>query len=349
MRSFRPIVLALVTLAFWAGGTLAPAAELGPAPRDAKGRFLNGDGPLERSPLSVRLGFGFRFLAGRFRNRGQSPARVANDGAFLRENARHSVPTATWVGHATLLIQVEHLTILTDPIWSKRASPVSWAGPRRQVAPGLAFEDLPPIDLVLLSHNHYDHMDLPTLRRLAERSAETRFLVGMGNGRLLQKNGIENVIELDWGEKVSIGDATVHCLPAQHWSNRGLGDRREALWASWAVVGAQRRFYFGGDTGYFSGFERIGEALGPFDLAALPIGAYEPSPMMQPVHLNPEEAVQAGRDLRAERMVGIHFGTFVLAGEPFDEPPRRFREAAAAAAYSPDAAWILKIGETREF
>jgi N-acyl-phosphatidylethanolamine-hydrolysing phospholipase D len=141
----------------------------------------------------------------------------------------------------------------------------------------------------------------------------------------------------------------VHCLPAQHWSNRGLGDSREALWASWAVIGSQRRFYFGGDTGFFSGFARIGEALGPFDLAALPIGAYEPAPMMRPVHLNPEEAVDAARDLRAERVVGIHYGTFELAAEPFDEPPRRFREAASAAAYSPDEAWILNIGETRGF
>ena len=160
---------------------------------------------------------------------------------------------------------------------------------------------------------------------------------------------VENVEELDWGESRHEGNLEIHCLPSQHWSRRGVGDERRALWASWAVTGPERRFYFGGDTGYFEGFERIGAALGPFHLAALPIGAYLPATMMEPWHLTPEEAIRAGSDVRAQRLLAIHFGTFDLSDEPLDEPPRRFREAGAAAGYSEDEAWIFQIGETRRF
>ena len=344
------LLLALCCALFFRGGaSLAWAEEFASASRDSDGRYINAGGPLDRGPISVRIRFGLSFLAGQYRERGPSPDVIANDGGFLRENARHSIPTATWIGHATLLVQMDHLTFLTDPIWSERASPVSWAGPRRHVRPGVALEDLPPIDFVLLSHNHYDHLDLPTLRRLAERSGETQFIVPVGNGALLREAGVAHVSELDWGESVSVKGTAIHCLPAQHWSGRGLSDQREALWASWAVIGSERRFYFGGDTGYFAGFEKIGRTLGPFDLAALPIGAYEPVPMMQPVHLNPEEAIDAARDLRAQRVVGVHFGTFELAAEPFDEPPQRFHKAAEAVGYPAEDAWVLKIGETRRF
>jgi len=141
----------------------------------------------------------------------------------------------------------------------------------------------------------------------------------------------------------------VHCLPAQHWSARGLGDERERLWASWAVVGPERRFYFAGDTGYFDGFARIAEILGPFDLAAVPIGAYAPRAMMREAHMNPEEAARAARDLRARRAMGMHFGTFDLSDEPLDEPPRRFRAATRAEGFDADATWVLEVGETRRF
>ena len=349
MRIRRALAAALVALPLCGAGPPAPPEEFGPAPRDADGRFLNLDGPIDRGPRSVQIRFGLRFLTGIFRQRGPSPEVVPNDGAWLRANASGSVPAATWIGHATLLVQMGGLTFLTDPTWSERASPLAWAGPRRHVPPGVAFEDLPPIDFVLLSHNHYDHLDLPTLRRLARRSADTLFVVPEGNAALLRKNGVENVVELDWGESLGVGRVELHCLPARHWSSRGLADAREALWASWAVTGPDRRFYFGGDSGYFEGFARIGRALGPFDLAALPIGAYEPAAMMRPVHLDPEEAVAAARDLRAERAVGIHFGTFEMTTEPFDEPPKRFRAAADAAGLGPDRAWVLKIGETRRF
>ena len=164
---------------------------------------------------------------------------------------------------------------------------------------------------------------------------------------MLRKHGITRVEELDWRESKEFLGVMVYCLPAQHWSKRSLADDNRALWASWAVIGSDKRFYFAGDTGYFSGFKRIGRQLGPFDLAAVPIGAYEPRQMMRDSHMNPEEAVSAARDLKADKALGMHFGTFDLSDEPLVEPPQRFAVAAAKAGVS--GAWILNVGETRHF
>ena len=354
MRSVSPAApLALALLVLGAGLAATAPAEpptgaLGPAPRE-DGRFANAVGNIRHGTFGVRFPFFLRRIAGSFSGRPGAPEVVANDGAFLRENAQHSVPTVTWIGHATLLVQMDHVTFLTDPIWSKTASPVSFAGPRRYVPPGVALDDLPPIDFVVISHNHYDHLDLSTLEALAERDPATRFFVPLENGELLRENGIENVEELDWGDTATHEGVVVHCLPAQHWSKRGIGDDLKALWSSWAVTGPARRFYFAGDTGYFDGFARIGEALGGFDLAAVPIGAYEPVKMMKESHLDPEEAIQAAVDLRARRAVAMHFGTFDLSDEPLDEPPRRFVNAATNGPLGADQAWVMRIGETREF
>lgn len=329
----------------------AAAAEttLGPAPVDEDGRFVNEGGPIERPGPSVTVPFFLRRIRHSFGARPEGAERVENDGSFLRENARHSRPTVTWVGHATLLVQMSHVTFLTDPIWSETATPFSLLGPRRLVDPGIRLEDLPAIDFVLVSHNHYDHLDEFSLIELAARRSETRFLVPKGNAATLRELGLRNVHEFDWGESTQVGEVTVYCLPSRHWSRRGLLDGRKALWASWAVISSERRFYFGGDTGFFDGFKRIGKVLGPFDLVALPIGAYEPKAMMSRVHLNPEQAVQAALDLRARRTLAIHFGTFDLTEEPIDEPPQRFSAAAKAAGFTADEAWILRIGESRPF
>lgn len=319
------------------------------APRAADGRFTNLAGDIGHGSLTVRLPFMLRRFGTYFRDGRDGPNRVANDGVVLRENAGHGIPTVTWIGHASLLVQMEQVSFLTDPIWSNRPSPLPLIGPSRFVAPGLAMDDLPPIDFVIISHNHYDHLDLPTLRSLAERNPATVFYVPLGNGALLQQQGIANVEELDWGQTRVYKGVTIHCLPSQHWSKRSLTDDRKALWSSWAVTGAEQRFYFAGDTGYFDGFKMIGEALGPFDLVAVPIGAYEPRAMMRDSHMNPEEALRAAIDLRAERAVGIHFGTFDLSDEPLAEPPQRFNEAAQHSELGSDAAWVLDIGETRAF
>jgi N-acyl-phosphatidylethanolamine-hydrolysing phospholipase D len=343
------VSLAIGSLALFIAPAGSAQTALGPAPRSEDGRFENSAGPLGHGSFGVRLPFFLRRIAGAFSGRPGAPFRLENDGAFLRENARHSTPVVTWVGHATLLVQMDHVSFLTDPTWSDTASPVSFAGPRRFVDPGLAIEDLPPIDFVLVSHNHYDHLDLASLVALAERDSETRFFVPLGNDELLRDEGIARVEALDWGESREYEGVTIHCLPAQHWSQRGVSDRRKALWSSWAVTGPERRFYFAGDTGYFDGFSRIAEVLGPFDLAAVPIGAYRPVEMMKYAHLNPEEAVRAALDLRARRAIAVHFGTFDLSDEPLDEPPRRFREAAAKTELGEHGAWVLRIGEMREF
>lgn len=349
-RGRRAGVAAGTLLGIALGAPAGAETALGPAPRDGRGRFQNEAGALARPGPDVMVPFFLRrFGASIFGRGGAPPQRLDNDGAFLRENALHSVPTVTWIGHSTLLVQLDHVTFLTDPIWSEWASPAPGIGPRRLVDPGVALDALPKIDFVVISHNHYDHLDVPTLRSLARRSPETRFLVPLGNAELLRDAGISRVEEFDWGQTAQHGGVTIHCLPSQHWSRRGLLDERRALWAAWAVTGPGRKFYFAGDSGYTDGFERAGRAIGPFDLAAVPIGAYRPEALMRPAHLDPEEAVRAGRDLRARQLVAIHFGTFDLADEPIDEPPVRFREAARSAGISDDDAWVLAVGETRGF
>ena len=252
---------------------------------------------------------------------------VANDAAALRANGHH--PTATWLGHASFLIQLDGVNILTDPNWSERASPVSFAGPRRLVPPGIRFEDLPPIHAVIISHDHYDHLDEATVLRLA-REHRPRFFVPLGLAAWLADRGVENVVERDWWERAELRGVTFVCTPAQHSSGRGLHDQNERLWASWAVLGAARRLYFAGDTGYYPGLKEIAR-LGPFDLALLPIGGYSRLDGGHPNHLNPEEAVRLFEDLGARLMVPMHWGTFDLNREPADEPPARLRAAALAA------------------
>ncbi len=275
---------------------------------------------------------------------------VGRDGAprlvpYDAEAILHN-PSLTWIGHATFLVRMDGATFLTDPMFSKRASPVGFAGPKRLNPPGVPLDALPPVDFATLSHDHYDHTDLDSIRELARRG--TRFVVGLGMGDLVRDAGGQ-AIELDWWQSTTIGAVRIHCVPAQHFSGRGLGGGDRRLWAGWVVEGPTRRFYHAGDTGYFGGFREIGARLGPIDLVAVPIGAYDPAPIMRFVHLDPEEAVRAAADAGARRMVGMHWGGFDLTDEPLDEPPRRFHAAAAAAGYEPDRAWTLAVGETRRW
>jgi N-acyl-phosphatidylethanolamine-hydrolysing phospholipase D len=332
-------------------GDAAPAAAqlpeaLGPAPRDASGRFQNFDGPRKPVRAAVTLPFFGRRMMGFLRKADGVPEAVTDP---LAELGRHSEATVTWLGHATVLLRHDGVRYLTDPAWAERAGPLGIVGARRLVPPAFPLAALPPLDFVVISHNHYDHLDLAALEELHRLQPELRFFVPLGNAALLRGAGIGSVHELDWGETARVRDVTVHCLPSQHWSARGPFDENEALWSSWAVVGAARRVYFSGDTGAFPGFAAIGRRLGPFHLAALPIGAYEPAEMMQPVHLNPEETVEAALALRAERTLGVHWGTYDLTDEPLGEPPVRFRAALAAAGLEAERGWVFRIGETREF
>jgi N-acyl-phosphatidylethanolamine-hydrolysing phospholipase D len=270
--------------------------------------------------------------------------RAANDGAALRGASRD--PTVTWVGHATLLLQLDGVNVLTDPQWSDRASPFSFAGPRRVTPPGLAFEDLPPIHLVLISHDHYDHLDAATVRRLAA-THRPRFVVPLGLKAWFAGLGITDVEEMDWWQTRVERGLTLTCLPAQHFSGRTLWDRNRRLWSGWAVAGRARRFFFAGDTAYYDVFKEIGARLGPFDLVAVPIGAYRPAAIMRPGHTTPEEALQVFEDVRGRALVPIHWGTFDIAEEPPDEPPQRLLAEASRRGLGPHRVWVLQHGETR--
>ena len=268
------------------------------------------------------------------------PDKIENE-QFTPAQARSKSLKVYVINHATVLIQIDNLNILTDPHFTKRASPVSWAGPKRVIKPGIALKDLPPIDVVLVSHNHYDHLDLGSLQQLAQLH-NPLFYVGLGTKHFLIANGVvgksassththstksesdnsaPNIIELDWWQEVSLSDIKFTFVPAQHWSARGLSDRREMLWGGFYIRGSQT-IYFAGDTGYGSFFNLIREKMGSPNLAILPIGAYEPRWFMKNAHVNPEEAVKGFIDLKAKKAMAIHFGTFKLTDEGIDDPTK---------------------------
>ncbi len=228
----------------------------------------------------------------------------------------------TLVNHSTVLLQQRGSNILTDPIWSERASPLSWIGPRRKRRPGISWEHLPRIDTVLISHNHYDHLDLPTLRRLAARGNST-FIVPVGVARLLRSENIGPAHELDWGDTFQLPGCTIHCVPALHFSARGIYDRNLTLWCGYVIESQERRIYFAGDTAFGDHFAQIRERFGSPRLALLPIGAYDPRWFMSPVHMGPDEAVRAHEILGAETSIAIHHGTFQLTDESIDTPKKQ--------------------------
>ncbi len=287
-----------------------------------------------------------RVWATTFHPRSADLPRVDNDGKALWEN--RAAATVTWVGHSTLLIQLDGVNLLTDPQWSDRASPFSFAGPRRVTPPGLRFEDLPPIYLVLISHDHYDHLDVATVKRLAA-AHRPLFLVPLGLKAWFADQGIAAVEELDWWESRPFNGLTLTCLPAQHFSGRALWDRNRRLWSGWAAAGREKRLFFAGDTGYYDGLKEIGRRLGPFDLAAVPIGAYVPAAIMKSGHTTPGEALQLFEDVRGRRFLGIHWGTFDLAEEPIEEPARRLEAEARHRGLDPERLFLLKHGETRRW
>ena len=255
-----------------------------------------------------------------------------------------SAAVITFIGHATFLIQTAAGNILTDPIYSERASPLPWLGPRRVRRPGVRFDDLPVISTILLSHNHYDHCDLPTLRRLRRRF-DPIVVTPVGNGRLVRSAGIRRVEELDWWQETTTAGG-ITLTPARHFSARTPFDRNRALWGGFAFRAAGLRIYFAGDTAYGPLFEEIRQRLGPIDLALLPIGAYEPRWFMQAIHMNPEEAVQAHLDLQAAQSLAMHFGTFQLTTEGIDEPAWRLGEAFAIRQVPASRFRMLDFGES---
>ena len=251
-------------------------------------------------------------------------------------------PQLTWIGHASFLLTMGGKRILVDPVFSKRLGPVS-----RLTAPGIALDALPPIDVVLVTHNHRDHLDPWSLERLARGPGAPRFVVPLGNGDLIKSLGALEVTELDWWQSTDLGSLEVTLVPARHWSMRYPWDRNDMLWGGFVIRSNEGVAYHSGDTAFFDGFAEIGKRLGKIDWAMLPIGAYEPRWFMEPQHMGPEEAVEAARRLDARHLVAMHWGTFKLTDEPIGEPPARARAAFEQAADADRALWILDVGETR--
>ena len=249
----------------------------------------------------------------------------------------------TFVGHATFLIRIAGgPTLLTDPIWSERCSPLSFLGPKRVRPPGLALDALPPLDAVLLSHNHYDHMDIPTLRRLRA----PRILTGLGNAAILARHGIAGAEDLDWWDEREVGGVAVTYLPMRHFSARGIRDRGRALWGGFALRTPHGSLVFCGDTAHGPHLAEIGARLGPFAVGLVPIGAYDPRWFMRVVHMDPAEAVRARAELGVDTAVAMHFGTFKLTQEGVDAPPTALRAERAAAGLPDDAFRVPAFGET---
>lgn len=331
MNRRRFLALLAAATALTGGGLAAKRANAanryyqGPASDHFDGRaFFNPDGtPPRRFTDLLRWQFGGGKKS--WPREWKSPfpvvrpeARIEGDGLRL-----------TLIGHATLLIQTAGLNILTDPVWSDRVSPVSFAGPKRVNPPGVAFEDLPPIDIVLLSHNHYDHLDIATLKRL-KAAHDPLVVTPLGNDAIVKAAIPDMRVEArDWGEGVAFNAVRIHLEPAHHWSARGLGDRLMALWAGFVIETEAGKIYYAGDTGFHSGlnYRAAAEKYGSFRLALLPIGAYEPRWFMEAQHQNPNEAVQGFQLCNAAYAAGCHWGTFQLTNEGVDEP----REALFAA------------------
>lgn len=268
------------------------------------------------------------------------------DAARLRANG--SEPTVTWIGHAAFLLQLSGMNVLFDPQFSERASPVPFAGPRRIVPLPISIEELPPIHVVAISHNHYDHLDVDTVKRLAAREPRPLFVVPLGLKEWFAGLGIGHVEERDWWQSLAVGPLELTLVPVQHWSKRTLWDTNRTLWGGWVVRGGGLKVIHTGDLGYSRDALDIGERLGPFDLALIPIGSYAPRWFMQTMHVDPGEAVRVRRDLRAARAVGMHWGTFErLTDEPLDEPPKVLAREREAAGLAPGDFDVMKVGETR--
>ncbi|HEY5417496.1 MAG TPA: MBL fold metallo-hydrolase [Gemmatimonadaceae bacterium] len=330
-------------------------------PAEIRGAHHAADGTF-RNPWPDSEPRGWRdVLRWRRQRRGQVLATDPPRGSFPTARPEISHPrapattySATWIGHSTVLLQFGGLNILTDPMFSQRAFPVQWAGPRRIMDPALDIGALPPLDIILLSHTHYDHLDKAAVRRIARAHPNATWVVPLGVGAYIRGWGAREIGELDWWQQSTIGALRVTATPARHFSARRLGDRNKTLWCGFAFELAGRRVLFAGDTAYHDQFRQVGERCGPFDFVMIPIGAYDPRWFMHVVHVDPEEAVQIYQDLvapHAERplplMLAIHWGTFRLTDEGMDEPPRRTTERWRAVGLADDRLWIARFGETR--
>ncbi len=267
--------------------------------------------------------------------------------AMIQFSQMSGQDSITWLGHATFLIRINGKTILTDPFLTEFASPFWEFGPRRYAPPGISLDNLPPIDIVVVSHNHLDHLDSETVESLQGKEA-IHILVPLGLGEFFKERGYTDIEELDWNESFSYGGIELAALPAVHYSGRGMNDKNKTLWCSWSIESQSTKIFFSGDTSYSPTiFKSIGEKNGPYDLAIVSIGAYKTRQYGPASHLTPEQAVTVMMDTKSSAAIGMHWGTIELSDEPLREPPVRFKKAAQDNDIPPDKVWVMKIGETR--
>lgn len=313
------------------------------------GTFRNPPGsPLRSMPLRAYGPYVLRMLAKSMERVEVPPGHVLPEREALAQLAAavaHGPDSLTWLGHASFLIRTGGKTIITDPYLTEIAGPQR-LGPRRYVRPGITIENLPPIDVLLISHNHYDHLDEKTLAALPGRK-RMQVIAPLRLGAFFRARGFRHVVELDWHDSVVLDTLRVSALPVVHWSRRSSFDTNRTLWTGFGLRSATQHIFFGGDSAYGAVFREIGESYGPFDLALIGIGAYEPRELMHASHATPEEGVQIGVDIGARRIVGMHWGTVVLTEEPQFEAPERFRAAGRARGIADEDLWIMRIGETR--
>lgn len=278
------------------------------------------------------------------------PEQVVNTGKpVLNHNLTSHQLAVTFINHASFLLQIGGLNILTDPVWSKRVSPFKFVGPKRVREPGISFYDLPNIDLVIISHNHYDHLDLSTLRMLACKY-QPKVIVPIGDKSLVQSTGIKNVEELDWWQSITINENTsITFTPTKHFSARGLFDHNLSLWGSYVIKSDGKKIYFGGDAAYSHHYNEIYNKFGAIDISLLGIGAYEPDWFMREHHMNPAEAVQAHLELHSKLSIGMHFGTFQLSAEAIDQPVVDLRTALKNLGVSESDFIVVEEGDTKVF
>ncbi|HYF61033.1 MAG TPA: MBL fold metallo-hydrolase [Burkholderiaceae bacterium] len=352
-RAARRLPIAALALAALLAGCATGNPDFDPSkPHHRPDGFTNVDGPRGGRPLAEFL----RWQVGRLREGlPRAPAAgyaafpvVRPDLALLHANRRGERVSVTWLGHATLLLQIGGRTVLIDPVFSERASPLPWAGPRRRVPLPARLDELPAIDVVLVSHDHYDHLDAPTVRALiAQPGGAPLFVAPLGVDRWLREAGAPRVARLDWWDALRVDGLEIVLTPAQHWSARTPFDRNTRLWGGFAVRTPAFSFWYSGDTGYAPVFAEIGRRLGGFDLAAIPVGAYEPRWFMKDQHVDPGEALRILDDVGAREAIGVHWGTFELTDEPLDAPAAALAAAMDARRVPRERFVLFRHGETR--